>query len=61
MFKKEVIEFFGTQAETAKALGIERQAVHQWPEIIPIGRAYQVQVVTNQKLKVDEKLYKVVA
>lgn len=35
MKKQDVINFFGSQKETAVALGITRQAVNQWPELLP--------------------------
>lgn len=57
MHKGKVLEFFGTQAKTARALGITRVSVHSWPEIIPEGAAYKLQVITRGKLKVDPALY----
>lgn len=51
MKKQTAIQHFGSLTAVAKALGISVQAVHAWPEEIPIGRAYQLQVVTGGQLK----------
>ncbi|WP_017786934.1 Cro/CI family transcriptional regulator [Aeromonas dhakensis] len=45
------VDYFGTKAAIADALGIKRSAVSQWGETIPIGRAYQIEVLTGGKLK----------
>ncbi|EJO4329828.1 hypothetical protein NRK04_004635, partial [Escherichia coli] len=36
---------------------IKHPSVSEWPEIIPEGRAYQLEKITNGKLKVDVSLY----
>jgi transcriptional repressor of cell division inhibition gene dicB len=51
MQKSSVLEHFGTVTATAKALGISHVAVSKWDEIIPQGRAYQIEVLTGGKLK----------
>ncbi len=38
MYKKDVIDHFGTQRAVAKALGISDAAVSQWKEVIPEER-----------------------
>lgn len=53
MDKKIVIEHFGSITATAKALGISHVAVSKWDEIIPKGRAYQIEVMTGGQLKAD--------
>lgn len=53
MEKKKVIEFFGGVRKTARALGISHAAVINWGDQIPVGRAYQVQVLSKGKLKVE--------
>lgn len=45
------VDYFGTKAAIADALGIKRSAVSQWGETIPQGRAYQIEVLTGGKLK----------
>ncbi|MEL7747781.1 Cro/CI family transcriptional regulator [Enterobacter cloacae] len=61
MFKKEVIDHFGTQRAIAKALGISDAAVSQWKEVIPEKDAYRLQFVTDGALKYDEAAYRSVA
>ena len=55
MKKQDVIEYYGTMAAAARALGVKRQAVHQWPDEVPLGRAYQLQVITNGELRVQDE------
>tara|TARA_R110001599_G_scaffold100770_8_gene258124 strand:- start:7664 stop:7837 length:174 start_codon:yes stop_codon:yes gene_type:complete len=49
----EAINFFGSKSKLADALGIDRSAVTLWGAKIPLGRQYQIQVLTNGKLKAD--------
>lgn len=51
MNKAEVIDFFGSAANVAKALGVSTAAVSQWGETVPELRAYQLQKITKGKLK----------
>ena len=55
----DVVKHFGSEAEIAAVLGRTRQAVNLWKhaEVIPIGVAYQLQVITGGKLQVDPALY----
>jgi len=59
MTKQEAIDHFGGAKDggvrkLADALGISVQAVYDWPdEAIPIGRQYQLQVLTKGRLKVS--------
>lgn len=57
MNKSNVIEYFGDIRRTADALGISYQAVYKWPDLVPRSSAYQIQVVTRGKLKVDPSVY----
>jgi transcriptional repressor of cell division inhibition gene dicB len=58
MYKADALEFFkGNGAELARFLGVTRKAVAAWPEIVPEGSAYKLQVKTNGRLKVDQTLY----
>ena len=57
MDKQKVIKYFGSMQKTADALGISLQAVHKWPDPIPQGRAYQLQILTRGKLKVRPEAY----
>lgn len=58
MLKADVERHFGTQLAIAEALGISVQAVSQWGEIIPEGRAYKLESLTGGVLKVDPSLYR---
>lgn len=57
MLKQTVLEFFGSGAEVARQLNVDRAAVSQWPPVVPMGRAYQIQALTNGALMVDLRLY----
>ena len=57
MKKKEVIDYFGSQSATAKALGITRQAVNQWPEMVPPAIAEAIERLSNGALKLRHELY----
>lgn len=61
MYKKQVIDHFGTQRAIAKALGISDAAVSQWKEVIPEKDAYRLEVVTAGVLKYDEAAYRAAA
>lgn len=51
MKKNEAIGHFGSVVKLAEALGIKPQAVSQWGEHIPMRRAYEIERITNGKLK----------
>ena len=57
MNKSDVISHFGSVKAAAKAIGITTNAMYMWPELVPRGSAYTVQVITAGKLKVDPSLY----
>jgi phage antirepressor YoqD-like protein len=52
----QVLKHFGGVSETAKAFGIEYQAVHQWVRKgkVPEGRQWQLQSMTNGLLTVEQ-------
>ncbi len=58
MYKKDVIDHFGTQRAVAKALGISDAAVSQWKEVIPEKDAYRLEIVTAGALKYQESAYR---
>ncbi len=58
MKKADVINYFGGICKTAAALGIKHPSVSEWQEIIPEGRAYQLEKITNGGLKYDPALYR---
>lgn len=49
--KDEVVEYFGSQRAVAEALGVSEQAISKWTEFVPRGRAWQLELMTNGKLK----------
>lgn len=58
MKKSDVVEHFGSETAAAAALGVTKQAVNGWDEIVPEGIAYKIQVLTRGKLKVDPEIYR---
>lgn len=57
MKKDDVVSYFGSVGNVAKALGISHASVSGWGEVIPKGRAFEIQALTSEKLKVDPSLY----
>ena len=57
MKKDDVVSYFGSVGNVAKALGISHASVSGWGEVIPKGRAVEIQALTAEKLKVDPTLY----
>ena len=57
MKKNEAIEYYGGVIQLAAALGIKPQSVSQWGELIPEGRAYKIEVLTDGHLKVNKADY----
>lgn len=55
MKKADVIEYFGGIPQTAKALGLSRQSVYLWGDDVPELRAYQIESLTQGKLKAVKK------
>lgn len=58
MMKRDVIRFYGGAAKVARVLNITRQAVYQWGKYVPKGVAYQLQALTEGKLRVMATKYK---
>lgn len=54
MRTKSAVDYFGTKAAIADALGIKKSAVSQWGPNVPKGRAYQIEVLTGGKLKAEQ-------
>lgn len=57
MHKKTVIDYYGGPSAVAKALGITPASVSMWPDLIPKGRAYELERLTNGELKANPDLY----
>ncbi|MGD8164775.1 Cro/CI family transcriptional regulator [Pantoea sp. FN0307] len=58
MYKKDVIDYFGTQRAVAKALGLTDAAVSQWKEVIPEKDSYRLEIVTAGVLKYQGTIYR---
>ena len=57
MKKEHVIEYFDSQSEAARFLGISRAAVSKWPPVVPEASARRLEKMTQGRLEVDESLY----
>lgn len=58
MFKKDAILFFqGNQAALAKAAGVSPQAVFQWGELVPEGRAQRLVEASEGALVYNKDVY----
>lgn len=58
MFKADVIAHFeNSPVAVARALGITRSAVNQWPELVPLKSALRLQSITEGALRVRMSLY----
>jgi DNA-binding transcriptional regulator YdaS (Cro superfamily) len=53
MTKQQAITHYGTQAALARALGVNRAAINGWGDAIPLGRQFQLEVLTGGVLKAD--------
>lgn len=59
MKKTAVLAYYANDSHAvAAALGITRQAVEQWGEVVPERSAYKLEVITKGDLKVDPELYR---
>jgi len=57
MRKSEAVEFFGSQAAVARALGIEPPSVAGWgEEDVPPLRQLQLEKLSGGKLKADQSI-----
>ncbi|MGY3888003.1 Cro/CI family transcriptional regulator [Aeromonas aquatica] len=56
MKKKDAIDHFCGDHKLAQALGCKPQAISQWSDLVPQGRAYQIEVLTGGKLKADPSI-----
>lgn len=54
MTKSQAIAHFGSAANLARALGVSRSAITHWPEQIPLGRQYQIEIATHGALRADQ-------
>jgi DNA-binding transcriptional regulator YdaS (Cro superfamily) len=56
MTPTEACTFFNSQSDLARAVGVTSQAVNKWiaQGRIPLGRQFQIQVLTRGKLRASE-------
>ncbi len=57
MRKADAVKFYGTAYKLAAALGVSRQAVYTWGDLVPISRAYDIERLSQGALKVKPRLY----
>lgn len=57
MLTNDAVKYFGSKKKLADALGLHRSAISNWPDVVPRGRAFEIESVTDGKLKVDPSLY----
>ncbi len=57
MTYKQLLEFFGSQAEIARAFGVSPPSVSEWKEGIPPLRQVQAEMLTNKKLRADSDVF----
>jgi len=53
MDKQTAIDFFGSAAALAKALGVSKSAVSQWGEQVPMRRQFEIEHVSGGALRAD--------
>jgi DNA-binding transcriptional regulator YdaS (Cro superfamily) len=58
MLIRDAINYFGSKAKLAEALGVNRSAISNWRgELVPRWRAYELERITKGKLRLDPSLY----
>jgi hypothetical protein len=57
MKTETAITHFGSKAALARALQIKLPSIYSWGELVPLGRAYELQDITQGALSVDRTLY----
>jgi transcriptional repressor of cell division inhibition gene dicB len=55
MLTDKAIALYGNRTALARALGITRSAVHQWGKYVPELRQYQLERITDGKLRVAKR------
>ena len=58
MKTKDAVKHFGGYQAVADIVGISRQAVYQWNNIVPITHAWTLRVKSNYKLALKATDYK---
>lgn len=55
MKTRDAADYFGSKKKLADALGIQPSAVTMWGDSIPVSRQYQIQVLSQGKLRAEER------
>ena len=51
---QDLVDHYGSQKQVAEALGISKQLASYWKRVgIPIGRQYEIQILTGGKFRAD--------
>jgi len=58
MKTQDAVEFFGSQADVARAARISRAAVAQWGEQVPLATAVFLEKISDGRLTVDVDDYR---
>lgn len=53
MQKSDAIQYFGSAPKLARALGLTRQAIYQWPDTVPDLYQYKLAAITDGALRVS--------
>ena len=53
MKKSKAIDHFGSSTKLAKQLNISKQSISQWGDDVPPRRAFEIERITQGKLKAD--------
>ena len=57
MKKSDAVKHFGSEEALQEALGISRQAIEKWGEVIPLTSAVPLEALTRGKLRVNMSMY----
>lgn len=59
MWKSDVLDYFGgVSVEVARALGVTKQAISRWNDLVPELAARRLYEITDGGLDFDESLYR---
>jgi hypothetical protein len=57
MRKADAVSFFGSQQALANKFELSRSTVSEWPDPIPLGWAYLIELLSKKRCPVDLSLY----
>jgi transcriptional repressor of cell division inhibition gene dicB len=57
MTTSDAIEFFGSKADVAAALGLKKPSIYEWGEYPPELRQIQIEILSGGKLKAEPSCY----